>query len=302
MPKYDAFGREIGEDTLSGLGGEEKAATGSDWEARIAEARTAQEAEQAAQRAVPEPEPVVFTGAPQVPVAPPPPQPSAAPRQPTVAIPKGIPSTAMPRRGRRGRGGIGCFVALLFLGVIVIGPIIAIVSFVGDTSDTVRRAIDEATRGVPGSTNDEGAPPQGLGARSLIRADNLAPALRKIAADDPGKLSDLVIRADRISATLVAHRTRTTSVLLDYQGNLSSSGEHDTSVPPDTLPWAVIDPTAPQRLARAGAGKAGANDINYVIARPPTVFDTGKVSWYAYYNSGRIVQGDAHGKPTRRIS
>ena len=91
-------------------------------------------------------------------------------------------------------------------------------------------------------------------------------------------------------------------MLLDYKGDLSSSQEQDSGVAPDTLAWDAIDPQAAQRLARAGAGKAGANDINYVIARPPTVFQTGKVAWFAYYNSGRIVQGDAHGKPVRRIS
>jgi hypothetical protein len=301
VPKYDAFGREIGEDTLAGLGGDEQAVKGSDWEARIVEARAGQEAQQDAQRAVPEPEPVVFTGAPQVPVQPPP-QPTPPPQRSAVSIPTGMPSGAMPRH-RRGRGGLGCLFSLVFLGVILVGPIIAIVSFVGDTSDTVRRAIDDATKGIPGSPGDDNAPPpQGLHGRSLIRAENLAPALRQIQSDNPGKLGDLVVRADRMSATLITRRTHMTSDVLDYKGNLSSSEGQDIGVAPDTVPWEAIDPKVPQRLARLGAGKAGANDISYVIARPPTVFQTGKVAWFAYYNSGRIVQADASGKPVRRIS
>src|SRR4029079_11218263 len=120
-------------------------------------------------------------------------------------------------------------------------------------------AIDDATKGVPGSTGaDTAPPPQGLGPRSLIRAANLAPALRKIASENQGKVGDIVIRADRISATLITRRTRMTSVLLDYKGELSSSEAQDVGVAPDTLPWDAIDPQVPQRLARAGAGKAGA--------------------------------------------
>jgi hypothetical protein len=136
----------------------------------------------------------------------------------------------------------------------------------------------------------------------MIRAENLAPALRRIRSDNPGKVGDLVVRADRLSTTLVTRRTHMTSVLLDYKGNLSSSEGQDIGVAPDTVPWDAIDPTVPQRVARLGAGKAGANDIDYVIARPPTVFQTGKVAWYAYYKSGRIVQADPSGKPVRRIS
>jgi hypothetical protein len=301
VPKYDAFGREIGEDTLSGLGGEEQAAKRSDWEARIAEARAAQEAQQESERAVPEPEPVVFTGAPQVPVEPPPPRPTPPPQRPAVSIPTGIPSTPKPRRVRRGRRGFGCLFSLVFLGVILVGPIIAIVSFVGDTSDSVRRAIDDATKGLPNS-QDNAPPPQGLGGRSMIRAQNLGPALNKIRTTTPGKVGMLVIRADRIDATLVSRRTRTSQVSLDYKGTMNSTQTQSAGVAQDTVAWDAIDPNVPQRLARAGAGKAGANDINYVIARPPTVFQTGKVAWYAYYNSGRIIEADAGGKPVRRIS
>jgi hypothetical protein len=292
VPKYDAFGREIGEDTLSGLGGDEKdAGSGSDWEARIAEARAAQEAEEQEQ-AVPQPapEPAVFTAGPQVPIAPPP-SPTGPAQRPMVSI---------PRTGRRNRSGFGCLVGFVILTAILVGPVIAIVSFVGDTADEIKRSIPNLSD--PGSGDETAPPPQGLGARSMIRAQHLSPALRQIRAMEAGRLGDLTVWADRVDATLVTRRTREQSVVVTYSGEVRKGNVHDVGIPQETIAWGDVDPEVPEKLARAAAGKAGADDINYVIARPPTVFDSGKLTWIAYYKSGRIVQGDANGKPTRRIS
>jgi len=290
VPKYDAFGREIGEDTLSGLGGDQKdAGSGSDWEARIADARTAQEEQE---QAVPQPapEPAVFTAAPQVPIAPPP-SPTGPAQRPIVAL---------PRTGRRNRSGFGCLVGFVILAAILVGPVIAIVSFVGDTADEIKRNIPNLSD--PGSGAQDAPPPQGLGARSMIRAQHLGPALRQIRAMDQGKLGDFTVWADRVDATLVTRRTREQSVVVTYSGEVRQGDVHDVGIPQETIGWGDVDPKIPEQLARAAAGKAGADDVNYVTARPPTVFDSGKLGWTAYYKSGRIVQGDAKGKPARRIS
>jgi hypothetical protein len=231
----------------------------------------------------------VFTAAPQVPIAPPP-SPTEPARRPTVAI---------PRSGRRNRSGFGCLVGFVILAAIVVGPVIAIVSFVSDTADEIKRNIPNFD---PGTADDTAPPPQGLGARSMIRAQNLGPALRQIRAMDRGKLGDLTVWADRVDATLVTRRTREQSVVVTYSGEVRKGDAHDVGIPQETIAWGDVDPKIPEKLARAAAGKAGADDINYVIARPPTVFDDGKLTWIAYYKSGRIMQGDANGKPTRRIS
>jgi hypothetical protein len=206
---------------------------------------------------------------------------------------------AIPRTGRRNRSGLGCLVGLVILAAILVGPVIAIVSFVSDTADEIKRNIPNFD---PGAGDDTAPPPQGLGARSMLRAQHLGPALRQIRAMDLGKLGDLTVWADRVDATLVTRRTRERSVVLTYAGEVRKGDVHDVGIPQETIPWGDVDAKIPEKLARAAAGKAGADDINYVIARPPTVFDGGKLAWIAYYKSGRIVQGDANGKPTRRIS
>src|SRR6187200_896576 len=101
MPEYDAFGREIGEDTLAGLGGDpstqrrpaptEPAAGWSEAAARPAERSSESTAQPAA-------EPVFSASPTDVPVSPPPQQP------PSFSIPGQIPVMGRPRR-RRGAWG-----------------------------------------------------------------------------------------------------------------------------------------------------------------------------------------------------
>ena len=94
MPEYDAFGREIGEDTLSGLGGD--------------------------------PSPTSSVAGSEVPIAPPPqPQPQSQPQAPqpgTFTIPTQIPGSGRPKKSRRGSSGLGCLIGLVVLAAVVAGP------------------------------------------------------------------------------------------------------------------------------------------------------------------------------------
>ena len=141
VPKFDAFGREIGEDTLSGLGGSEPAP-------------------QATPQPVPatswsEPPAAATFGAPveDPPAAPPQPQPAAP--QATFTIPGTIPVSSIPGvRRRRGMSGFGCLIGIVVLAAVVAGPIIAIVSFVGAADD----AIDDVTGIIDGRDDDRPGP------------------------------------------------------------------------------------------------------------------------------------------------
>lgn len=132
MPKYDAFGREVGEDTLAGLGGDNSVSTGAsatplgDW--------TEDQVKAAASFGA--------TAAPDAPDAPPTPTPEP-PQMPTPEVGSGLPVSG-PRVIRvRRSSGLGCLVGLVVLLAIAAAPIIAIVSVVGDAGD----AFDEITGG-----------------------------------------------------------------------------------------------------------------------------------------------------------
>ena len=126
VPEYDAFGREIGENTLSGLGGDPAAPQQPRVEPTPGDARP----EPATPNAEPGPE---------------------TPRI-TFSVPEGAPVTVLPgARRRRGRG-LGCVVGLVILAAIVAGPVIAVVGLVGSASeviDDVTDAIDPETLDLP---------------------------------------------------------------------------------------------------------------------------------------------------------
>jgi hypothetical protein len=159
VPKYDAFGREIGENTLAGLGGESNAA--------------------AAPRA--EPAPADGWSERAAPAEPPT---QARPERPQVKLSGGAPVTALPGARPRRSKGLGCLISLLvFVGVIVVGPIIAITTLVDDAQDAIEDVtgtIDPDALDLPEPPNmpESGPPPSGITGRSLIATRNFRNVLR----------------------------------------------------------------------------------------------------------------------------
>jgi hypothetical protein len=137
VPEYDAFGREIGEDTLAGLGGDSRA-----------RARPAPEQE-------PEPEPRD---------ADPPPRDPA----PTFTVQR----PSMPRR--RSGAGVGCLIGLVILAVVVVGPVIALVGFVDDAGDTIDEITDTIDGIAP---DTDRVAPVGVTGASMVSRANFAQAL-----------------------------------------------------------------------------------------------------------------------------
>lgn len=299
MPKYDAFGREIGEDTLAGLGGESGAqpqpvpspVPAGDW----SESRPPQDQPAAS-----------FGGTTEVPIAPPP-----QPEQPSFSIPAQIPGAGRPTRRRRGIGGFGCLFALLFAGAILAGPIIAIVSFVDDAADKfddVREDIEGATDGLPATTPGDGTPaedappPTGVGGRSMlrpVRLDRAIGVLRK----EKGELARLILWPDRVNAELITKRDNQRNVVVTYDGELRKGDAVDVGIPQDTVRWSRIDAAVPSRFVKAAARRFDlrAERIDYVIGQPDQ-FDDEPLHWIAYFKGGAIVEGDENGRVERRIS
>jgi hypothetical protein len=264
VPEYDAFGREIGENTLSGLGGD----------------ALPPRAVPAATR--PEPEPA----------------PTPAPAQVTLSMPEAAPVTVMPGGRRRRAGGLGCLIGLVVLGAVVAGPVIAIVSLVGSASDVidgVSEAIDPENLDVPVVT-----PPAGSTGKSMIAKGNLAGALARLEQDGYAKVVDITVRPDRFDAeTVKGGKARDVEIRAD--GGVTRGDASLANRARGTVAIAALDPAAPTRLVRASAKRYGvrAKGIDYVIASSPG-FEPGH-HWVAYFKNGVYVEGDERGRVLRRI-
>src|SRR5215218_605802 len=243
VPEYDAFGREIGEDTLSGLGG-----TGT-----------------------PQPQPQP---------APAPVSPSggfteakpAEPAQVTFSVPEGAPVMALPGVRRRRMGGLGCLVGLVILAAVVAGPVIAIVSFVGSASDViddVTDAIDSETPDIPAIKEPEAPvrPPTGITGKSLIAKDNLAGALQKIDQAGFPRLTRIVVRPERLDAGVVKGG-KERDLQLTYEGGdlvRGTARPANSAVP--AFPLSSVDPAAPTRLVGGSAARyrVKPKSIDYLV-------------------------------------
>jgi hypothetical protein len=267
VPEYDAFGREIGENTLSGLGS-------------------------GAPPAQPTPQPQPTPAPAQEPAA-------TAPQEVTFSLPDGAPVTVMPGARRRRTSGIGCLVALLILGAVVAAPVIAIFSFVGSASDViddVTDAIDSETLDIPEVTppDEPGPPPTGITGRSMIAKDNFARALQRLRKEDARRLGLVRLAPERLDVTAVrGGKQRLMQIRAD--GELIRFDPTPGGSPP-TLALSALDPAAPARLVRGSAERYRVNPkgIDYLVA--------GEDGWVAYFKGGTYVQGDARGRVVRRIN
>jgi hypothetical protein len=269
VPKYDAFGREIGEDTLSGLGG------GSSVERPTPEAEPA-----------PEREPVVREAPPER-VEPPEPQ------RMTFSVPEGAPVTVMPGRRRRSSG-LGCLVGLVVAGAIVVGPVIGIVGLVG-SADNV---IDGVTDGLE-LPEELLPPPTGVGGDSMIARSNLAGALEQVRDEGYTRATGIDVRPGRVTFTVVeGGRERDVEIAPDASLVTGATSPANTAF--GTLRLAAVDPAAPARLVRGAARRypVKPSGIDYVLARPEA---GGDHHWRAYFKRGIYVEGDAAGRVIRRF-
>jgi hypothetical protein len=266
VPEYDAFGREIGENTLAGLGGES----------------------QPRREPVPREEPAAR-------VETPPEQPDAS--RVTLSVPKGAPITVIPGRRRR-TGGLGCFVGVVILAAVVVGPVIGLVSFVGSATDVIEDAFDPETLPLPGELL--GPPPVGITGESMIAPANLSAALGQIRDEDYRRVTAIDLRPDRVTFTVVRNG-RERDLVVDSDGDLTTGG--GPSPAPGgagTIGLGAIDPAAPARLVRGAAKRyrVRPRGINYVLAGPER---GGGHHWRAYFKNGVYVEGDAAGRVIRRF-
>jgi hypothetical protein len=290
VPEYDAFGREIGEDPLKNL--RDATNRAETWrrelpsaDAAPAEAPGAETPRVDTPRAETPRVEVPAAESPRVEVAD---ADLAAwsgahepdPESQRIAI--APPTFIRPRRRRRGFGLAGLLV--LVAGIGALGLVAN--SAVEEGKDLIDRAIPELP------AEPEAPSPVGLEPKSLIREDNLAVALRKLADSDLGRPTSLRIAPDRIDAQLIQGDTLHV-VQITPRGELREFGSSQGSGRP--IAFKAIDPAAPERLVRrAATRKSPPRSIDYLVVSPGPPQTVG-----AYFKSGRIVIGDAHGRPQR---
>lgn len=318
VPKYDAFGREIGEDTLKGLGGSPSPPPAdSSWQTRTdrdeATWQAAERVEVARQDAAADAKDAQAertedarqdaAGASRYTA---PPAADAQRRalasqlgnalsQAAAARPSGGTPGVTVRKRSAGRGCLVALVVLLAIAGSLVAGVIGLVSSVdvhtGGSSGTTTTTAPE----VPKAEAPKAAP-KGLGSGSLVRRDNLAAALKTLRTSGGGRLTNLRVAPERIDATLLTSAGRLRHVQIKPGGKLerfgSDSGAGFDQTP--TLPFAALSPGAPQRLARAGAERVRVpvSTLQYVV--PIRV--SGSVMWAAYFLRGRYVIGDASGR------
>ena len=275
MPKYDAFGREIGEDTLRGLGGSPSEPRPDRREEASGQPQPAQRqsapADEAERRALADRLSNVLQQ-----------QAATRPATPTVTV-------------RRSGGGRGCLIALVVLLVAGAAAALAIVGLVG--SIDIEGGIEDA---VNSPATSEPAP-KGIEGESLARPEALGAALATIRSQGGGKLANLRVAPDRVDATLLTPQGRLRHVQVKPGGKLerfgSDSGPGFDGVP--TTSFEKLRPGAVQRLARRGAEEHGIPVSEFQYAVPQDI--GGQVRWVVYFTRGRYVIGDARGRFERAL-
>ena len=279
MPEYDAFGREIGENTLEGLGGDSRADSPP-------AARPDSDAQAAAVRAV----------ASEAAAAPAPPV-SSIGDPPPRAAPSPPPQFTARRRAPRA---IGCLFSLVFLAAVVGVIGIAAAGIFGaaqDAIDDVTDTIDSPALPVPDAPAE---PPSGITGDSLIAPANLTRALARL-RQDGNRATQVAVWPDRVAADL-AKGGRGRLVQVPGGGDVFRGDPHPLPSGTRTVALADLDPEAPARLVRRSAArfKVPRQGIDYVIASPDFT-GGGAYHWVAYFKNGTYVEGDASGKVRRRI-
>jgi hypothetical protein len=314
VPKYDAFGREIGEDTLAGLGGGSEVKptpvpaeatwqqridqTEATWEAaeriEVARIETAADAADAkAERTEDARQQAAGDSRWTAPVTP---APSGRKQPLTITLPvsQQLSSGTARRRARR----VLVLVVIVIIAVFAIPLLIAgfaIVNTVGDATREIDGAIKIARPELPK------AAPTGLAGASLVRQDRFGPAMRRLQEKGYGRLTNVRVAPERINAQFLTKDGALLNVQLDSDGKLQSFGKSGTGFKSATIPFSRVDAAAPERLTRRSAERLGKTpkQLDYMVL---TQGGPKGNLWAVFFKGGGNIQGFPDGRIWRRVS
>lgn len=168
----------------------------------------------------------------------------------------------------------------------------------GGSTSVVTRESGTSTIVTPDEPEQKAAPagpaPAGLNETSLLRAENLRPALASAkSVSQGGKITNLRLDATRLNVQVATaggdliiinvSAGEEAEVITKVEGGASTR---------DGVSYAQIKATAPQRLVRAaGADGTGSKAVNYLVIQPSLA------PWALHTMGGQRVAGDANGNP-----
>ncbi|WP_205697303.1 hypothetical protein [Conexibacter sp. SYSU D00693] len=300
--KHDAFGREIGEDTLAGLRGAAPSSVEQPASAPNATTSASGFDDDFIPKAATATAPASSSGAPAdvgTPVAMtwdlPAPERTEIPAVASIDV-------------SRGPWWLLRFIPVFIVLAIMVPVGIGVYSAVDGGVDTARDAIDDVQRAIdegreslptPGGGDDDG-PVLGLQRGSLLTKSALSPALGRLQAH--GKVRLIRLAPDRINAQLVRGDTLRHVSVAGAGAAAKVDSESPATGALETVPFASIDPAAPYRLTRSAAGRlrVPTTRVDYLVLMDLPLQGP---SWMVYFKDGKgAFQGDAHGRVTRRIS
>lgn len=269
VPEYDAFGREIGEDSLAGLRG--------------GGAETAERPEPRPSTAFPEHRDV----------------PSAPPRSGSGVLRVVRVVVALVVLGVVASIGVAVYAVVDSVqdGVEIVDDAFDAATVPGIPREA-EEALQDATKGAGEDSSAPAAEPKGLARGSMLTRAELSRALDRLRPY--GRLRLLRVAPERVDAQMVTSAGKLTLVQIrpgaapQVISTSSSSGGG-----PGLVPLSAVNPAAPFRLTRSAAGR---------LRKPTTQVDyavlldfAGTPQWSVFFKGGRAFQGDGSGRVIRRI-
>jgi hypothetical protein len=277
MPERDAFGREVGEDPLAGLGW-----TSSNNPPPAPKPRA--EPQRQARESQPER------------------RPDPQPRQDRDL--QSVSKASAPRRSVSP----GSFLVRWIVALAVLGGVGLVVgSMVKSGTSAVRGVVDDVRGAIPTAEvaiteSDEPAPDAPGKTLPLTSPRGLRAGLRLMEREVPGRVRTFRLEAARIDVTLWLKGGK----LRNAQLQAGAEAPQVFSTTPggfpkgDTFSYEAVNPGAPAHLIKSANRRLGrrASQVNYLVLTG----SGGELTWGVYYKDGAIAQGDRRGRFTRRIS
>ena len=200
----------------------------------------------------------------------------------------------------RRRSNRGCATAVVTVGFLI-AAFAVVVPNVLDAIDTVEE-IDDAIPTLPSAppapSGRDGRAPQGLEARSMLRRDNLEPALRALRrATGAGRVGLIRIDAKSVLVTtlLSGNRRRLARATWDGEPTVLQTGPAG-GVAGAAFAWSEVDAAAPGRIVRATTRGGSPRAFDYLV-----LLEGAGLRWSAFLKDGAAYSARPDGSGVSRV-
>ena len=197
-----------------------------------------------------------------------------------------------PRLARALVAVVTVFAFLALVGAILVPRIVDAVQSLGDE-------LEDRPFVPKGADEPDATPPAGLQRGSLLRRENLVPALRRLEErSGGGRVRLLRIASDRIDAQVITAKARLRNIQHRFTGETEVLS--DTSSPGmstrATFAWSEVNALAPRRITQRTTRGTSSRELSYLV-----LLDAGELRWSAFLADGTGFTATADGRGVRRI-